>query len=167
MKRRLYFLLPDAPGAEQAIRDIEGAGISRRHMHLLGESASEIQGLGPVRVSRHLDRAYWVEWWLWRINLAVFAAAFVALVALLVWPPSYLVTIPLVVMAATFAAGAAFVTHVPSLHLDEFRNSISHGELLLMVDAPVKRVAEIEALVLARHPEAVMGGVGWMSELVG
>jgi hypothetical protein len=108
-----------------------------------------------------------VEWWAWRINLALFAAALLALIAMLVRSPSKLVVAPLLIMAVTVAAGVGFVTHVPGLHLDEFRTAIAHGEKLLMVDARVKRVAEIEGLVRSHHPQAVAGGVGWRSEIVG
>jgi hypothetical protein len=167
MKRRLYFLLPDAAHVERAINDIEAAGIARRHMHLMGRSVEGIRGLGPIRVTKGLDAAYWVEWWLWRINLALFVTALLALVAMLIWSPSYLAIVPLVVMVASLVAGIGFVTHVPSLHLNEFRNAIAHGENLLMVDVPLRRVAGIEDLVRTAHPEAVVGGVGWMSEIVG
>jgi hypothetical protein len=167
MKRRLYFLLPDAAHVERVIDDVERAGIPRRHMHLMGSNGADMRGLGPIRITKGLDAAYWAEWWMWRINLALFATALIAFVVMLVWSPSYLAVAPLVVMVATVAAGVGFVTHVPSLHLDEFRAAIAHGENLLMVDTPLKRVSEIEDLVRSHHPEAVVGGVGWMSEIVG
>ena len=46
-------------------------------------------------------------------------------------------------------------------HLDEFRDAMAHGEILLMVDVPEQQVADIENLVHHHHPEATVGGVSW------
>lgn len=62
-------------------------------------------------------------------------------------------------------AGFLF-TDVHNVHLNEFREALQHGEILLMVDVPVRRVAEIEDLVYHRHPEVTVGGVGWASHLL-
>jgi hypothetical protein len=69
--------------------------------------------------------------------------------------------VALFIMLATFIAGEQFVVHVPNVHLTEFTDALSHGEILLMVDVPKNRVAEIEHFVHHRYPEAVVGGVGW------
>jgi len=53
---------------------------------------------------------------------------------------------------------------VPDTHLDEFRGALSHSEVLLMVDVPRQRVAEIEEIVRQQHPEATLGGAGWTIE---
>jgi hypothetical protein len=47
------------------------------------------------------------------------------------------------------------------VYLTEFTDALSHGEVLLMIDVPAKRVAEIEDFVHHRYPEACVGGVGW------
>jgi hypothetical protein len=67
-------------------------------------------------------------------------------------------------MTLTLVAGALFALHVPDTHLDEFRGALSHSEILLMVDVPRQRVAEIEEMVRRRHPEAIPGGIGWTIE---
>jgi hypothetical protein len=52
-----------------------------------------------------------------------------------------------------------FAVHVPDVHLTEFTDAVSHGEILLMVDVPSKRVTEIGGVVRRNYPEAVAGGV--------
>ena len=59
------------------------------------------------------------------------------------------------------------MVNVPDVHLTEFTDALSHGEVLLMVDVPVDRVAEIEKAVHHRHPEAVVGGVSWAVDAFG
>jgi hypothetical protein len=56
--------------------------------------------------------------------------------------------------------------HVPNVHLQEFRDALRHGEILLMIDVPQQRVDEVEYRVLARHPEAVAGGSSWNAPLL-
>lgn len=63
-------------------------------------------------------------------------------------------------MARTFLGGRYF-THIPDTHLNEFRDALAHGEILLMIDVPGTRVAEIEDRVHKHRPEAAIGGVGW------
>jgi len=71
------------------------------------------------------------------------------------------------VMTVTYFAAEHFVVHVPDVHLTEFTDALAHGEILLMVDVPEKRVAEIESVVRYRHPEAVVGGVSWTVDAFG
>jgi hypothetical protein len=51
-------------------------------------------------------------------------------------------------------AGAA----VPNSRLKQFHAEIEAGRVLMMVDVPFRRVAEITELVVSRHPEAVPRG---------
>jgi hypothetical protein len=140
MKRRLYFLFPDVEKARRVVEDLTRAGIDQMHMHALAKEGVALPGL-PGATS--LQRADWgrrIERMLWGGNLTVFA------------------------MLATFAAGATFAPKVPNVHLEEFRDALAHGEVLLMVDVPRARVAEVEEQVHRHHPEATVGGVGWAAD---
>jgi hypothetical protein len=55
--------------------------------------------------------------------------------------------------AASMAAAA-----VPNSRLKQFEAEIGRGKVLLMIDVPRRRVSEITAAVLSRHPEAMPGG---------
>ncbi len=68
--------------------------------------------------------------------------------------------LPVLIMAGTFLGGLYF-THVPNIHLNEFRDAFVHGEILLMVDVSKAQVAKIEDLVHQHHPDATIGGIGW------
>ena len=61
-----------------------------------------------------------------------------------------------------FFVGEQFAVKNPDVQLTEFTNALSHGEMLLMVDVPRHPVANIEDHVHHRHPEASVGGVGWI-----
>ena len=70
-------------------------------------------------------------------------------------------------MAAGTSRYYAGNPRIPNVHLDEFRDALAHGEILLMVDVAQQRVADIEDCVHHNHPETTIGGVGWGTEALG
>ena len=71
------------------------------------------------------------------------------------------------IMVLTLVVGAWFAVRVPDTRLREFRSALSHGEILLMVDAPKAKVFDVEEIIRLRHPEVVLGGAGWTLERLG
>lgn len=47
---------------------------------------------------------------------------------------------------------------VPNTRIREFTSAIEKGEILMMVDVPKARVAEIEEIIVRHHPEAEIEG---------
>ena len=165
--RRLYFLFPDAGHARRVTRELNQAGVDEQHIHAVAREGVDLSALPAATVRQRQDAAGRIEAVAWNSNLVLFAAAAVALLASLFLQSLWLAIGALVLMSATFLGGAWFALRVPDVHLDEFREAIAHGEIVLMVDVPPKRVAEIEDLVHRRHPEANVGGVGWSIEGLG
>lgn len=167
MYRRLYFLLPDAEHAGEVARELEARGLARECIHVIAGKGATGAGLTVPLERPTADPAERFERWVWSGNLVLF---FVALAALLIMAasqiPAYWLLLPLAVMGLTFTGGMEFVKRVPDVHRCEFRDALRHRELLLTVDVPAARVAEIEAVVHRRHPEVVDGGVGWTSRLL-
>jgi hypothetical protein len=56
-------------------------------------------------------------------------------------------------------ASSMVASAVPNSRLKAFQPAIESGKVLMMVDVPMRRVAEICELVERRHPEATSGGV--------
>ena len=155
MERRLYFLFPDRERARATLADLESAGLERHQMHLVAspEDARDFQR--EERIARLA----------WRINLGLFAVAGLALLILL-WQGQLLwALLPLALMLTSFLLGERF-THLPDVQMEEFRDALHHGEVLLLVDVPRDRVAEVEHRVSGRHPEAVPGGSRWHTDLL-
>jgi hypothetical protein len=74
--------------------------------------------------------------------------------------PHWGVAAALAIIGAPIGAWAASLigVSVPSKRLARFEQAIESGQLLLMVDVPRSRVAEIEALLAAGHPEGHFEG---------
>jgi hypothetical protein len=161
MKRRLYYLLPDARHAEKLVEELDGMAVSKQDVHAVLKDDQSLNGIDYIHSATENDQDYFVEWFLWRINLALFFVALVAFVAIIVWNPGMWLILPLVIMVGTFASGLIFVLRLPNVHLNEFYPALQHGEVLLMIDVPPSEVENMDHRVHRKHPEVVTGGVCW------
>lgn len=167
MQRRLYFLIPDRQHALAVVDELAAHGIDRKYMHALGDKRTRLDGLPTASKRQKNDDAEKVEKLLWNLNLASFALALAALIVLPILKGlTWWLALPAAIIAANFLIGLRFTT-VPNTHLGEFRDALAHGEILLMVDVPESRVAEVETDIHHHHPEATVGGVGWGTRAFG
>lgn len=161
MRRRLYFLLPDVDSARRTADDLLLARVDDRHMRFLARRGT---ALDPLNEAGYLHKSDLMH------GAAVGAAlgGFIGALAgalVVAYPPEgmspelvavligLLVGAPLGAWMASMAGAA-----VPNSRLRQFQADIEAGRVLMMVDVPFRRVAEITELVLARHPEAMPRG---------
>jgi len=166
MLRRLFFLFPDEPHAQRAVNQLVSLDIPERRIHAIAKNI-ELKSLPQATQRQKNDIAFRIERFLWSADLVVFALALIAFVITLIIGDFIWSMISLAIMAATFIAGEQFVAHVPDVHLSEFVDALSHGEILLMIDVSSNRVSEIEDFVHHKYPEAVVGGVSWSVDAFG
>ena len=161
MNRRLYFLLPDKAHALSVVDELAHERISIENMHALGSQGTQLDDLPSASLRQYNDTASHLESFLWNANLLSFVVALGIFIVLLVTTGWNLwLLVPAAIMMANFLTGLRFA-RLPNTHLDEFRDAMAHGEVLLMVDVPEQRVADIENQIHHHHPEATVGGVGW------
>ncbi len=162
MKRRLYFLLPDAEHARSVVNELETSGINRRWVHVIAGQGIDVEDLPAASRNQRSDLGARLETILWDGNLVLFFFALLVLAILaLLHVSSYWLLLPAAVMLATCVAGVEFTSHIPNVHLSEFTDALHHQEVLLMVDVPVGQVARVEQLIHRHHPAAFTGGIGW------
>lgn len=166
MLRRLFFLFPDEKHAQRVVDELINNNIPESRIHALTQGV-ELKTLPKATERQTKDTAFRIEWAIWNINLLIFAVAFLALIATLITGETLWSAVAFAVMLVTFIAGEQFVIYLPDVHLTEFTDALSHGEILLMVDVPKNRVAEIEHFVHHKHPEAIIGGVSWSIDAFG
>ena len=160
MLRRLFFLFPDTEHAQSVVDELIERGINKRYMHAIARGV-DLKALPAATERQKADTTFRLERFVWSANLILFLIALIVFVSSLVSADLLWAAVSLLVMLLTFIAGEQFVVRIPDVHLTEFTGALSHGEVLLMIDVPAKRVAEIEDFVHHRHPEACVGGVGW------
>lgn len=162
MRRRLYVVLPDLASAIQVANELLLAHIEDRHMHFLGKRGMSLGELHEASVLQKSD-----------VRHALFLGAGLgALGGMLLG--IYLRLTP--IAGVQFDVGTFLLATIggtlfgawcstliglstPNTKLKRFEADIEAGKILLMVDVPVARVEEIEALIARRHPEAVDRGV--------
>jgi hypothetical protein len=161
MRRRLYFLLPDVESAKRTADELLLARVDDRHMRFLARRGT---ALDPLPEAGYLHKSDVV-------HAAALGAMLGGLIGALVgalvvaYPPEgaspklvavligMLLGAPLGAWMASMAGAA-----VPNSRLRQFDADIESGRVLMMVDVPSRRVAEISELVLLRHPEALPRG---------
>ena len=160
MKRRLYFVLPSLASAKQIVNDLLLARIEDRHMHFHAKSGVSLDGLHQATLFQTSDIVHGAE-----SGLVVGGVAGVmAGIAVMLFPPTG-ASMQLVTVLITAVLGSVFgvwvssmiASSVPNSRLREFERDIESGKILLMVDVPAMRVAEIRDLFAKRHPEAIGG----------
>ena len=166
MLRRLFFLFPDEPHAQRAVNQLVNLDIPKRRIHAIARNV-ELKTLPQATQRQKNDTTFRIERFLWSSNLVVFLLALIALVVALVAGEFIWSMISLAIMAVTFIAGEQFAVRVPDVHLTEFTDALSHGEILLMIDVPSNRVAYIEEFIHHNYLEAAVGGVSWSVESFG
>jgi hypothetical protein len=161
MRRRLYFILPDIGSARKMFEEMLLARIEERRMHFLARRGILPADLPEANLMQKTDVIHGAH-----VGVAIGGVAG-ALGGMLVvlFPPSGLtlqlaVVLVAALLGAFFGAWAASLagTALPNSQLARFQADIENGKVLMMVDVPVRRIAEISALVARRHPEAVAGG---------
>ena len=156
MRRRLYFMLPDTYSAKQIADELLLARIEISHIHVMAKDGVALDGLHEASILQKSDFVHGVE-----SGLVIGGAAgIVAGVVALLYPPSG-VTLHLVSILITALLGAGIgawvssmiASSVPNSRLKQYASALEAGGVLMMVDVPSGRVAEIQQLVGRRHPE--------------
>lgn len=166
MKRRLYFLFPDAVQARTAVDDLAWHGIGKLHIHAVAHNGATLQGLPEASAWQRRDLLHHLERIWWNTNLAVFFLALLGLLIGVLSAATAWSVAMLALMIATLVLGV-LETGLPDVRLDDLRDALRHGEVLLMVDVPQTQVADVENFLHSRHPTAALGGVSWTIERFG
>jgi hypothetical protein len=161
MYRRLFFLFPSWKQTRQAVLQLKDMGVSEEDIHALSSDDQLPTDLPQVsdRQKRGLD--VWLEKVVWDVNLILFFTALAGFVLALFYASLGWAALALVVMIATFGAGYVFANRIPKVHVTDFRDALSHHEILLSVDVSPRHVAVVNKALHHGHPEVVDGGVGW------
>jgi hypothetical protein len=162
MKRRLYYLLPDAGSARAIMDDLLLARIEERHLHFVAQPGTPMDGLHAANMLQTTDVVHGAQRGI-LIGTALGCVAGYLFARYVVPDESWQVGI--VLLATAFGglfggwtaslAGAA----IPNTRLAQFADDIARGRVLLIADVPERKVADVRALVERVHPEALGRGL--------
>ena len=161
MRRRLYFMLPDLPSARAMLDELLLARIEISHMRFMARETLP-PDMPDVSFLQRTDLIHGAQ-------LGVVIGAIVGLgagVFLTLFPVDGMTlrtaAILLVALGGAIFGGWASgmnAAAVPNTRLKQFMPRIEQGQVLLIVDVPVRRVEEIEEMIAKRHPEISFGGM--------
>ncbi|WP_332853909.1 DUF1269 domain-containing protein [Duganella sp. S19_KUP01_CR8] len=161
MRRRLYFMLPDVPSARSMLDELLLARIEIGHMRFMARDGLP-SDMPDVSFMQKTDLVHGAQ-------LGVVIGAIVGLgagVFLTLFPVDGMTlrtaAILLVALGGAIFGGWASgmnAAAVPNTRLKQFMPRIEQGQVLLIVDVPVRRVEEIEEMIAKRHPEISFGGM--------
>ncbi|HJV85467.1 MAG TPA: DUF1269 domain-containing protein [Noviherbaspirillum sp.] len=162
MRRRLYFMLPDVPGARSLLDELLLARIEERHIRFCAKDGTPLPDMPEANFLQKTDLVHGAE-----SGMLVGGAIGLIGGALLVMFPPEGVRLQMIVVLVAGIVGALFgawasgmvAAAIPNSRLKAFEAAMERGQVLLMVDVPYRRTQEVEQLVLKRHPEARFGGM--------
>ncbi len=160
--RRIYFLVPTVESARAIVNDLLLARIEERHLHIVAKQDTPLEDLPEATLAQRSDLVPALQRGVAAGGLAGLLAGAVAVT----FPPAGLALgggalLGLTAFGAGFGAWMSAMVGVglPSGRLEKFEAAIGRGELLMMIDVPRARLAEIEMLVRRHHPESDLEGV--------
>jgi hypothetical protein len=160
MYRRIFYLFPNKTETQKAVNELLDAKLSIHQMHVLSRPDIDLEGLPASAPNQQRDTHTKIENSLWNLNLVIFFVALFVLVISFISVSYWWASAALSVMIATYWAGYYYLTK-PTIHLAGFHAAFEHSEILLMVDVPKHKVAEIEQLLSKKNPSALEEGISW------
>jgi hypothetical protein len=160
MRRRMYYVLPNLRSSRKAMDDLLLARLAERHIHFIAKEGTPMDGLHEASVLQKSDLVHGA-----RIGLmlgALLGISASALFVQLVPPASQVATIlGMAALGALFGTWVASMVGaaVPSAQLRKFEPLIAKGMILLMIDAPERRIEDVRTLLGETHPEAIDHGL--------
>lgn len=158
MRRRVYWLLPHLASALATMDDLLLAGVDVHQMHFMAREDCDMSELHAASLLQTSDLVRSAE-----AGLVIGAAVGGLLGALVagIYPgpdgmPQWSLIPILVAAGALFDAWTSSMIgiSVPNKGLERFAAPIAQGWILLILDVPVWRVADIEQRLRELHPEA-------------
>jgi len=161
MRLRMYVTLPDLASARRLANDLLLARIEDKHMHFLARRGTD---LGELHEASYLQKTDAVHGAFTGLVIGGIVGVLVGL--LLVYFPPGGVSIQLVAVLIAAVVGAFLGVwmssmlglQVPNSRLKGFEHDLEEGKILLMLDVPAGRNAEIHEIIARTHPEATDRG---------
>ena len=162
MKRRLYFLLPTVDNAKTVHNELLLARIEERNMHVLARDDISLTGLPEASLLEKSDIIHGLQLGFVVGGFTGIVLATTAFMMGMIVPGWETISMGGIIVGGAFFGSwtsSMVAINVQNTHLKEFMKDVNSGQILYMVDVPVRRIDEISELVHSKHPEASMRGV--------
>jgi len=153
-------LLPTEESCRLLVQELEADDIPKSRLHVIAGLTHELKDLPVASVWQRTELAQGIEW---GVGLGGVAGLLGGLLVM-AFPPAGIL-LGGGALVAWAAAGAGFGALVIVLlgtqehnhRLEAFQRASSAGQVLLMVDIPLRREEAVKSTILERHPETKIG----------
>lgn len=160
--RRVYFLFHDENSARGIIAELEKSlGLADYQIHLMRSEPGGFVTLNDATIDNKSPHALHMERLYWYLSIGVFTVALIGFVLALLATSWFWAALLAVIVVAAQLSGYLFTNRVPSAQLDRFRSALGHGEILMLVDVPRRRVKRLKEFVYGRYPDARTNVGNW------
>ena len=159
MRKRLYFLLPDLEETTKTVDELLLARIDDQHIHVMAKQGTHLGNLPEASIFQTSDIVHGVESGMIIGGLTGLLGSVIAIYAMQVSSITGLVVLGCTIFGAVLGLWTAGMigSSTKNSRLKEFEQSMEDGKILLMVDVPMNKVADITRKMQA-HKTTVMGG---------
>ena len=161
MKRRLYFVLPNAQVAHQVEKELLLAHVGSHQMHFMAKDEAGLTDLPLASLIQKTDiiPSMWHGLFYGGLTGTVVGGIiyFTPEIQSLLGMGSIMLLGVIGGLLGIWMAGMIGVS-APNSQLKRFEETIEEGSVLLMVDAPKERVAELSDMIRKYHSDAEMAG---------
>lgn len=162
MKRRLYFVLPDASAARNVHNELLLARVAEKQMHVIAREGTDLTDLPEANLLQQTDIIHGAQ-------LGFIIGGFTGVIlGSLASSMGFIVQGLEVWSVTSLCVGGAFLgawtssmvaINIPNTRHKPFKQEIDSGRILFMVDVPARQVDAISNMVHQHHPEAKMHDV--------
>lgn len=159
--RRLYFVFPDINTAKTVVDELLLKRVTDQQIHVVAKDGARLDDLPEASLMQKSDFIPAVERGLAYGGVTGILAG----IAAVTFPPAGLALGGGAILAASLAGAGigAWLSgmigvSVANSRIQQFEKAINAGGILMMVDVPKERMAEINQLVNGGHPNVEKGG---------
>ncbi|WEF32175.1 DUF1269 domain-containing protein [Pseudoduganella chitinolytica] len=161
MRRRLYYLLPDLSAARAMLDELLLARIEERRIHFMSREGTLPDDLPGCSFALKTDLVHGAQVGIVMGAIVGFLVGFT-----LALTEPYGLEVPTGTMLLMALGGAVFGAWasgmngcaIPNKKLEQYTDRVQQGQVLMMVDVPVRRLREIEDMIAQRHPNFNFAG---------
>lgn len=158
--RTIYFLVPDIETTHKIVDELRAEGIEERHIHVLAKRDTPLQDMPEASLLQKTDFIPALE----RGALLGGTGGLLAGLAGLAFSGFVIAggaILGAIMAGATIGSlgGGLMGMNVGNTKLKQFEDAIEKGELLVLIDIPRERIADIKQKILKHHPTAEFEGI--------
>lgn len=149
MRKRLYYLLPDASSTREIVDELLLARIDEHHIHVMAKDSASVEDLPRASIMQSSDIVHGIETGLVIGGLTGLVVSLVATVSLELGNMVGVVILSCTLLGSLLGIWTSSMvgSNLRNSRLKDFESALEDGKVLLMVDVPQQRLEDISTRI--------------------